>query len=384
MQRGKTGILKPASVSGRDFETFTPLDLPPSPNIQWDSELVLLLTRAASGAARLDGAAKLLPDLDLFLYTYIRKEAVLSSQIEGTQSSLSDLLLLESEVTPGVPADDTEEVFRYVRALNTGIERIRAGEALTVQLILDLHRILLSGGRGSQKDPGTVRTSQNWIGGATPDRSIFVPPPPEEVGHLLEKTFRYLSESKDHTLVKAALAHLQFESIHPFRDGNGRIGRLLVTLLLCQDKLISAPMVYLSLYLKENRGQYYDELQKVRMTGDWESWLLFFLRGVSEVTESAFALAQQIQALFERDADTIRLKGERKARGQMELYRALQQSPVLTISKASEILKDSVSKPTLYSAAESLSKMGILTTKVDEKGVQVHFYREYLELITSS
>jgi Fic family protein len=381
MERGLTGLFVPQSKDGRDYECFIPSSLPPSPSVVWTPELFRNLTKAIESVSRLDGAIRLLPDLHLFLYSYIRKEAVLSSQIEGTQSSLSDLLMLESEIAPGVPEDDAAEVLRYVKALNEGIRRIRAGEAISLNMLLDLHLILLSTGRGSDKDPGQWRKRQNWIGGQTPDRAQFVPSPPENLEQLLGDLVNYWATSQDHTLVKAALAHVQFETIHPFRDGNGRIGRLLITLLLCKEKLISEPMVYLSLYFKENRDDYYKHLQAIRTRGDWENWLSFFFNGIAQITDSALEMTKKIQSQFDQDLNSIRKSGGRKSRGMLELFHALQQVPVLTISYAEEILKNSVSKPTLYTAANELNKIGILETKLNIQGVQVHIYRKYLDLL---
>lgn len=381
MRRGKTGVWLPQSVNGRDYDSFLPNHLPPNPPISWSPELINLFTKAIENVSRLDGAARLIPDLHLFLYSYIRKEAVLSSQIEGTQSSLSDLLMLESDVAPGVPQDDTAEVLRYVKALNEGVQRIQSGEAISIKMLLDLHRILLSTGRGSDKDPGAMRINQNWIGGSTPDRARFVPPPPSEVTQLVEQLVDYWNRSQEHTLVKAALAHVQFETIHPFRDGNGRIGRLLITLLLCKEKIISEPMVYLSLFFKENRDEYYEHLQNIRSSGDWESWLSFFFEGIAQVTESAFTTTKKIQALFEEDINSIREKGGRKSRGMLELFRALQQSPVLTISHAEKILNGSISKPTLYTAATELAKLDVLEMQLNTQNVQVFVYRRYIELL---
>lgn len=381
MLRGITGAWLPQSIGGRDYDSFLPNQLPPNPPILWSQELFSKFTKALENLSRLDGAVRLLPDLHLFLYNYIRKEAVLSSQIEGTQSSLSDLLMLESEIVPGVPQDDAAEVLRYVQALNEGISRIRSGNDISIQMLLDLHRILLSTGRGSDKDPGLIRVKQNWIGGITPDRARFVPPPPNEVTHLIEQLVDFWNQSQEHTLVKAALAHVQFETIHPFRDGNGRIGRLLITLLLCKEKIISEPMVYLSLYFKENRDDYYNHLQNIRMAGDWEAWLAFFFEGVAQVTESALETIKKIQDLFEEDIKLVRENGGRKSRGMLELYHAIQQVPVLTISHAGQILKNSISKPTLYAAANELVKLGILKTQLNTQGVQVYIYRKYIDLL---
>jgi len=333
MKRDFTGKWVPQSVQGRDYEAFIPNPLPPTPEIQWDTNLVAALATAMANVARLDGAARLLPDLHFFIYSYVRKEAVLSSQIEGTQSSLSDLLIFETDAAPGVPIDDVSEVLRYVQALEMGISRILAGEQISMKMILDMHKTLLSTGRGATKEPGKIREIQNWIGGQTPDRAMFVPPPSEEVANCMNQLLNYWTTSSDNALIKAALIHLQFETIHPFRDGNGRIGRLLITLLLCQEKMITEPMIYLSLYFKENRQEYYEKLQSVRVNGDWEEWLLFFLKGISNVSESAFAVTQKIQALFEHDQQLIRERGGRKSGGMSELYRAAQESPIITIPK---------------------------------------------------
>lgn len=381
MQRGPTGVWVPQSWQGRDFEAFVPHVLPPRPDIQWDPSLIQLFSRASAGVARLDGAARLLPDLHLFLYSYVRKEAVLSSQIEGTQSSLSDLLMHENEMIPGVPFDDVVEVSNYVAALDEGIARVRQGENISIDLLLDLHRILLAEGRGAARDPGCVRGGQNWIGGATPDRAIFVPPPVAEVRPSLETLLAYVRESADAPLLKAALAHVQFETIHPFRDGNGRIGRLLITVMLCSEKIISEPMVYLSHYFREHREDYYQKLQVVRETGDWEDWLRFFWTGLAEVTESAFEMTGQIQELFEKDSGVIRAEGGRRAHGMLELFRALQKTPVLTIAKASEHLAGTVSKPTLYAAANRLVELGIVSQGISSQGVQYYLYDRYVDIL---
>lgn len=383
MKRGLTGKWLPQSVEGRDYESFLPDNIISNEHLKWSSELIRNLTTASESVARLDGAARLIHDLDLFIYGYVRKEAVLSSQIEGTQSSLSDLLMHESEVAPGVPLDDVEEVSSYVNALNEGIRRIRSGEHFSIQLLLDLHKILLSSGRGASKDPGKIREGQNWIGGKTPDRAIFVPPPPDKIVSCLEHLIDYCNNSQDHVLAKAALAHVQFETIHPFRDGNGRIGRLLITLLLCKEKIISEPLVYLSLFFKEHKLEYYDRLQSVRIDGDWEGWLTFFFKGCSDVTAAAFKLTDDIQTLFEKDLALIRERGGRKKAGMNELYRAFQKSPLLTIPRAAKILGSSVSKPTLYAAQHELISLGIIKPLAASDSAQALVYREYFNLLVS-
>ena len=382
MKRGLTGKWIPQSIQGRDYEAFLPNALPPTPTIEWSNQIVDALSKAIGSVARLDGAARLLPDLHLFIYSYIRKEAVLSSQIEGTQSSLSDLLMFETEAAPGVPLDDVTEVVRYVEAIDNGVKRILAGEDISLSFILDLHKTLLTTGRGSNKDPGKLRETQNWIGGASPDRAKFVPPPPERVSECLIELLTYWQQSKDHTLIKAALIHLQFETIHPFRDGNGRIGRLLITLLLCQEKLIAEPMVYLSLYFKANRDEYYEKLQSVRTNGNWEDWVVFFLKGITEVTESAFAMTQNIQNLFKTDLKIIRENGGRKLVGMLEVYRAAQESPIFTVPKAERLLHGSISRPTIYTATAELVKLGILSAIENESSdTKAYAYSKYIALL---
>lgn len=260
------------STAGETAEAFLPPPLPPVPAIRMD-RLYGALEAANRALGRLDGVTSILPDAPLLLYMYVRKEALLSSQIEGTQSSLSDLLLFESEEVPGVPLDDVREVSNYVAAMDQGLARIREGFPLSLRLIREIHAMLLSKGRGSGKQPGEFRRSQNWIGGTRPGNAIFVPPPPERVSDLMAdlETFIHAGRPEVPTLIKAGLIHVQFETIHPFLDGNGRLGRLLITFLLCAQGILTEPILYLSLYFKTHRRYYYDLLQQVRESGDWES-----------------------------------------------------------------------------------------------------------------
>jgi cell filamentation protein, protein adenylyltransferase len=230
----------------------------------------------------------MLPDISLFIYAYVRKEAVLSSQIEGTQSSLSDLLLFENNEAPGVPMHDVQEVSNYVAAMNHGLDRIRSGFPLSLRLIREIHSVLLSKGRGAQKQPGEFRRTQNWIGGSRPGNAVFMPPPPESVVECMGSLELFLHEERSGLplLIRAGFAHVQFETIHPFLDGNGRLGRLLITFLFCAGGAIQAPILYLSLYFKTHRAAYYDLLERVRLKGDWEAWLDFFLTGVKETARS--------------------------------------------------------------------------------------------------
>src|SRR5262249_37890725 len=287
------------------------------------------------------------------LYVYVRKEAVLSSQIEGTQSSLADLLLFEIEEAPGVPFDDVREVSNYVRALEHGVKRLRGGFPLSNRLLREGHGRLLARGRGSKKAPGEFRTSQNWIGGSRPGNARFVPPPPEHVTDCMTALERFLHDEPERTstLLKAALAHVQFETIHPFLDGNGRLGRLLITLLFVSEGVLREPLLYLSLYLKTNRDAYYELLQRVRTDGDWEAWLVFFVRGVRETAEQAVATARELAQLFEHDRGKIAKLG-RTASSALRVHHALEQHPIQTVKTAKE--RTGLTIPTVTAALKSL------------------------------
>src|SRR5437764_12704121 len=292
------------------FRAYVPPPLPPDPPLALQP-LLALLEQANQALGRLDGLASVLPDPSLFIYLYVRKEAVLSSQIEGTQSSFSDLMLFESAEAPSVPLEDVQEVSNYVAAMNHGLERLRTGFPLSLRLIREIHEILLSKGRGSEKQPGEFRRTQNWIGGSRPGNAVFVPPPPELVPDCMSSLELFLHEDRPDLplLIKAGLVHVQFETIHPFLDGNGRLGRLLITFLLCAQNVIRVPLLYLSLYFKAHRTTYYDLLDRVRIKGDWEVWLDFFLTGVKETADHAASAARRIVALFEEDQRRIEALG---------------------------------------------------------------------------
>src|SRR5882757_6009605 len=274
--KSRMGTYVTTTVTGEPVRAFIPPGLPPNPPVEL-AGLYQYLDRANQALGRLDGLTTLLPDTKFFLYLYIQKEALLSSQIEGTQSSFSDLLLFENDAEPSVPIDDVEEVSNYVAALQHGLRRLAGGFPLSLRLIREIHAILLRGGRGANKMPGDFRRSQNWIGGTRPGNASFVPPPPEQLMECLGEFEKFLHDDKHRlpVLVEAGLVHVQFESIHPFLDGNGRVGRLLNTLLLCAKGALSEPLLYPSLYLKTHRSQYYDLLQQVRTEGAWEDWLAF-------------------------------------------------------------------------------------------------------------
>ncbi|WP_299437236.1 Fic family protein, partial [uncultured Rhodospira sp.] len=330
---------------GETVRAFIPPPLPPHPPIDM-APFAGSLERATQSLGQLDGVASVLPDTPLFLYMYVRKEALLSSQIEGTQSSLSDLLLFESEEAPGVPLDDVREVSNYVRAMNHGLDRLREGFPLSLRLLREIHAKLLAGGRGNEMDPGEFRRSQNWIGGTRPGNATYVPPPPHRVLDLMGdlETFLHADTRGLSTLVKAGLAHVQFETIHPFLDGNGRLGRLLITLVLCERGLLREPVLYLSLYLKTHRRRYYDLLQGVRDTGDWESWLAFFLDGVRQTADQAASTARTILRLFERDAARLTDLG-RAATSAIRVHQLLQTKPLVRIPEAAQNLN--LSQPTV-------------------------------------
>jgi Fic family protein len=313
MQRGLQGRYVNGMGGYRAYRAFSPLPLPPEPPLQFDSSVWDLIEEANRALGRLDMLATLLPDRHLFLYFYIRKEAVLSSQIEGAQSSLNDLLLHESGEGAGVPLDDVQEVSCCVAALEHGVGRLRGGFPLSLRLLREIHGVLLRSGRGRSKSPGEFRASQNWIGGTGPDSAAFVPPPHEELPEHLARFERFLHDEPTRTsvLIKAALAHVQFETIHPFQDGNGRLGRLLIPLLLVHEGALSEPLLYLSLYFKAHREEYYRLLQQTRLQGDWELWIRFFLRGVESVANQASRTAERILALFEHDRARIHGLGVR-------------------------------------------------------------------------
>jgi Fic family protein len=377
-----TGRYRITRVSGEEVRTYLPKPLPPDPPIALTPDSLGLLEKANRALGRLDGVSRLLPDPELFLYFYVRKEAVLSSQIEGTQSSLSDLLLFEHHGAPGVPLDDVKEVSRYVAAMTHGLDRMRAGFPLSLRLIKEMHARLLKSARGAEKDPGEFRRSQNWIGGSRPGNARYVPPPPEVLmDHLgpLEK-FIHDDPVKTPTLLKAALVHVQFETIHPFLDGNGRLGRLLITLILCNEGALEQPLLYLSLYFKRHRPTYYLLLQAVRDKGDWESWVQFFLEGVDATATEAVAAAQQIQSLFTRDRDRIAKIG-RAAGSALRLHELLQRRPMVGVAEAAKAM--GLSAPTVRASFESLQKLKLVREITGKQRDRMFAYQQYLDVIAA-
>lgn len=358
---------------------LVPPPLPRDPPIRL-GELQFLLEQANQWLGRLDGLASVLPDLGLFIYGYVRKEAVLSSQIEGTQSSLSDLLLFETDEAPGVPLQDVQEVSNYVAALTHGLARLREGFPLSLRLIREIHSVLLSQGRGSGKEPGEFRRSLNWIGGTRPGNAAFVPPHPDKVMECMGALERFLQEERRDVppLVKAGLVHVQFETIHPFLDGNGRLGRLLITFLLCAAGALREPILYLSLFFKTNRQTYYDLLMRVRESGDWETWIEFFLRGVRETSEQAVNAAKRILALLDSDRKRIEAMG-RSAASMLRVFQYAQTHPIVSIQTCSE--KIGVSFPTVSGAVDNLQKQGILREITGKQRKRLFGYDAYIKIL---
>lgn len=365
------------------FRAFHPNPLPPHPPLAIDADIQELLDDANQALGRLDGITLLLPDPGHFLYSYIRKEAVLSSQIEGTQSSLSDLLLFEHNVVPGVPIADVEETSNYIAAMSHGLSEIDGGRPLSLNLIKEVHGRLLRGGRGGQTGPGEFRRIQNWLGGPTPIVARFVPPPANEVEPAMSALEKFLHDDpvKTPILIKAALAHAQFETIHPFLDGNGRVGRLLVTLLLCAErKVLSQPLLYLSLYLKRNRDAYYDHLQRVRTEGAWEEWLAFFLRGVIDVAATATDTTRRIVQMVERDRVRIESELGRATGSALRVHQLIVREIALSIPEATSQL--ALSEPTVSSAIGHLESLGLVREMTGRKRSRVYIYDEYLAILS--
>ncbi|KAA6465206.1 Fic family protein [Acidobacteria bacterium AB60] len=368
-----------STLSGERVRAFVPGPLPPASRALDLTPLQSILAEANQAVGRLDGMTSAFPDLNLFLYSYVRKEAVLSSQIEGTQSSLSDLLLYENEETPGVPLDDVEEVSNYVAALNHGLKRLRGGFPISLRLIREIHEVLLSKGRGSHAQPGEFRQSQNWIGGTRPGNAAYVPPPPEHVLECMADLESFLHrEDGLPLLIRAGLAHAQFESIHPFLDGNGRVGRLLITFMLTERQLLREPVLYLSLFFKKHRHLYYDCLNGTRSGDGWNKWLDFFLQGVRDTANQATQTAIAIDKLFRADKASIEQFG-RGAASALAIYKLAQLNPILSIKHAAD--KSNLSFPTASAAIERLTKVGILQESSGKRRDRVFAYSKYMQVL---
>jgi len=377
-QKARIGRYVETVTGGEVVRAYVPKPLPPVPPIRIQ-ELLSRLSAADQAVGRLDGVSVLLPDKNLFLYMYVRKEAVLSSQIEGTQSTLDDLLRFEAMAEQGKPIDDIREVSNYVNAMMYGLDRLTA-LPLSLRLIREMHGRLLQSGRGQTKNPGEFRRSQNWIGGTRPGNAMFVPPPPQEVGPALAALENFIHEETSNLppIVKAGLVHVQFETIHPFLDGNGRLGRLLITLYLCSQKVLQQPLLYLSLYFKTRRADYYRLLQEVRESGAWEGWLEFFLEGVASTANEAFNAATRIHALMRQDRERIGASSDR-ASSVLRVHEALQTSPFLTAAKA--VTSTGLTKPTINAAFEELQRLNIVHEITKKRRGRVYAYRDYLAIL---
>ena len=369
-----------STLSGEKVRAFVPPPLPPNSRALDLASLQAILAEANQAIGRLDGTISSLPDLKLFLYSYVRKEAVLSSQIEGTQSSLSDLLLYENAETPGVPLDDVQEVSNYVAALNHGLKRMRDGLPLSLRLIRDIHEVLLAKGRGSHAQPGQFRKSQNWIGGSRPGNAAYVPPPPEYVADCMGQleTFIHQEGTTLPLLIKAGLVHAQFESIHPFLDGNGRVGRLLITFMLCAEEVLREPVLYLSLFFKKHRRLYYDRLNETRESEGWTAWLDFFLQGVRDTANQAARTAGSIDRLFNADKEKIERFG-RGAASALLVYRYAQANPLFSIRNAAREM--TLSFPTASAAVDRMIEAGILRESSGKRRGRLFLYESYLDIL---
>lgn len=378
--QNRLGTYVTSTVTGETVRAFIPPPLPPVPELQLNG-LLQYLDRANQGLGRLNGMTKLLPDIRFLLYLYVRKEALVSSQIEGTQSSFADLLLYENEAKPHVPVEDVEEVSNYVAAMQHGLKRLKGGFPLSLRLIREIHAILLRGGRGANKMPGEFRRSQNWIGGTRPGNASFVPPPPDRLMECLNEFENFLHDDKHKlpVLVEAGLVHVQFESIHPFLDGNGRVGRLLITLLLCAKGALREPLLYPSLFFKTHRNRYYELLQRVRTEGSWEDWLAFFLDGVASTAHEAADTAERTLKLFAKNRSKIEKLG-RGAASALSVHELMQTSPYLRIRTAAKALRLTV--PTVTSALNHLMELGIVKEISGRQRDRLFAYSEYVRMVS--
>lgn len=380
MKRGLTGHFLPISILGESARAFIPAPLPPEPALVMDASLQHLAQEASLAVGRLDGISMLLPEPQLLLYVYIRKEAVLSSQIEGTQSSLSDLLLFEAEGSPGVPVEDVREVSNCVAALERGLELLREGLPISLRLIREVHSILLRDGRGSNHQPGEFRRSQNWIGGSRPGNARHVPPPADAVIECMGalENFIHGQPISFSPLIRAALIHVQFETIHPFLDGNGRIGRLLITLLLQAEGVLSQPLLYLSLYFKQHRRTYYELLQSIRDEGNWEDWIAFFLEGVVAVSNQAVTTTRRLLALFTKHQQQARSLG-RQTTSALRTLEHLQRHPVTTATALAAAT--GMSFHTAQRSLAALELLGLVTEGTGKKYGKFFTYTAYLAIL---
>lgn len=380
MKRNIQGHYETCFMPSESYQAFIPTPLPPEPAVE-QGEVATLLEQANRAIGELNGVVDTATDPLLLTYMYVRREALLSSQIEGTQSTLDDLMKYESEQVKGVPVPEVEEVSTYVAALNHGMERLRAGFPLSLRLVREVHERLLSNTRGQHKRPGEFRASQNWIGGPRPSKARFVPPPPHELMRVLGEWEVFMNTEGDGipSLIRAALLHVQFETIHPFLDGNGRVGRLLITLYLNAAGVLRSPLFYPSLYFKKNRPYYYEALGKVRTEGDWEAWINFFLDGVIEAARDAKDTLVAAQRLFINGYEQISTL-KRAAGSAAVVFRAFCRKPLLTIA---EITRETgLSKPTAIKSVRHLLDLGILANNSELRWGQIYTFTRYADLLS--
>ncbi|HEX6018154.1 MAG TPA: Fic family protein [Burkholderiaceae bacterium] len=378
MRRQPPGSYIEVATAGERFRAFVPVPLPPAPPVVWSPALRRRFDDALVALGRLDALAAHLPNAALVLYSFVRKEAVLSSQIEGTQSSLADLLLYEIDEQPGVPVEDAREVSRCVAALEHGLKKLRGGLPLSMRLLRGMHEVLMKHPGGRAKTPGEVRRSQVWIGGTRPGNAAFVPPPAQALAKCLTAFERFLNDEPEPTppLLKAALAHVQFETIHPFLDGNGRLGRLLIVLQLVADGVLREPMLYPSLYFKTHRALYYDLLNGVRLKGEWERWLDFFAEGIEASATQAVATANALLALVSADRERIAGLG-RAAASALAVHQALQRQPIAT--SAALVQATRLTAATVNKSLAHLERIGVVAELTNRQRGRVFSYRRYVD-----
>lgn len=364
------------------YSAFIPMSLPPVPPIDFDDEMRDLLSQADRALGRLDGSIEALPNPELFVFMYVRKEAVLSSQIEGTQASLGDVLEVEARVFDPTRPNDTEEILNYVAALSYGLERLKT-LPVSLRLIREIHEKLMQGVRGQHATPGEFRKTQNWIGpqGASLKDATFVPPPPHDLLRLLGEFEQFLhATDRIPLLLRLGLAHAHFETLHPFLDGNGRTGRLLVTFLLCEQGALTKPVLYLSHYLKRHRSRYYDLLQAVRDKGDWESWLKFFLTGVCEVANEAVDTSRKIVQMREAHRQILIDTLGRGAGNGLKMLESLYQRPIFTVATVAKLLN--ISTQAANALTDRMMEQQLVTEFTGNKRNRTFRYDPYVKLFT--
>jgi len=377
MDENRAGIV---ITQPQNYKAFIPKPLPPKPPLNINNEIIEILSKADTAIGRLSGISEALPNPDLFVAMYVRKEAVLSSQIEGTEASLEDVLEYESESKPKTLPNDVTEVVNYVKAMNHGLKRIE-NLPLSLRLIREMHAELMQGARGSDKTPGEFRKTQNWIGpkGCSLNNARFIPPPPHEMMQALGDLEKYMhSKLNNPLLIECGLIHYQFETIHPFLDGNGRVGRLLITFFLCHKEILKKPLLYLSHYFKQHRAEYYDRLTAAREKGDFESWIKFFLYGIADVAEEACATSNKITTLKDNDKKRI-IEPYKESSKTVIFYEKLFDRPIVSIKDIAKIMKTTF--PTANDICKKLCNLDILREITGQERNKLFAYEGYLNIL---